>query len=113
MRPFLKDFSISRLIHSSWWVVLFILTCYFVFERGQLKIRDDFFMLQNQYDNLKLKKIQVSFKNEMLKRQIHSQEDINSIELMLMNTLGVVPEGQIKVFFTDDPDLLKKTTPLQ
>lgn len=39
---------------------------------------------------------------EDLQLQIHSQKDPAWIELILMKGLGLVPEGQLKVYFTKD-----------
>ena len=39
---------------------------------------------------------------EDLKLQINSQKDPAWIELTLMKGLGLVPEGQLKVYFTKD-----------
>ena len=50
-------------------------------------------------DLLKKKKLALE-KQKGLLRQINSQNDPAWIELMLMKEMGLVPEGQTKVFFT-------------
>ena len=98
----LADFFIR-----SWWVVLFILCCYFGYEQGLLKKDHDFAMLQTQYDDLLQKNLQAKAHQEDLLRQINSQSDPAYVELILMKGLGLAPEGQTKVLFTNHQELLE------
>jgi len=98
---------LEKIFMKSWWVVLFVLCCYFGYEQGLLKKNDAFAKLQNQYDELLQKKTLVLKQQESLVRHINSQNDNAWLELVLMNELGLVPEGQTKVFFTNKKELLK------
>ena len=98
----LADFFIR-----SWWVVLFILCCYFGYEQELLKKDHDFAMLQTQYDDLLQKNLQAKAHQEDLLRQINSQSDPAYVELILMKGLGLAPEGQTKVLFTNHQELLE------
>jgi hypothetical protein len=100
--------STEELIARSWWVVLFILGCYFCYEQGLKKRDQDFAKLHQQHlDLLKEKKI-AAIRQEQLALQLSSQNDPEWVELMLMKGLGLVPEGQIKVLFTEQQELLGK-----
>lgn len=92
---------------SFWWVILFIIACYLGFEHGLIKKDDDFTRLQAQYRALQKQKAALVDRHDSLVRQINSQSDPAWVELTLMKGLGLVPEGQIKVLFTDDTKLHK------
>lgn len=86
---------------KSWWVVLFILTCYMFYEQG-LKKRDlDYDKLHLQLVDLQQQKKEALSLREDLILQVNSQSDPAWVELVLMKGLGLIPEGQTKVFFTN------------
>lgn len=89
----------EELILKSWWAILFFLICFFAYDqavkrrvREENKLRKKFNELTCAYENA------LSVREE-LKREIASQDDESWIELMLMQKLGLVPEGQTKVHF--------------
>lgn len=94
----------EKICMRSWWVILFTLCCYLCFEQGLKKRDSDFIKLHTQYLELKREKAIVSARQESLLLQINSQSDPDWIELTLMKGLGVVSEGQTKVFFKKDAD---------
>lgn len=99
--------SIVGSIYRSWWVVLFALFCYVCYERG-VKIRNnDFSKLSQQYEKLVIAKNEATKKQVRLIGEIKSQNDPEWIELTLMKSLGLVPEGYTKVLFTNDSEILK------
>jgi len=98
---------IDRVFIRSWWVVLFILFCYLCYEQGLRKRDVDFAKLYIQYMDLLDEKQRALAKNENLHLQINSHNDPEFVEMTLMKGLGLVPEGQTKVLFTDNVDLLK------
>jgi hypothetical protein len=55
--------------------------------------------LQNKIKQLEIERSACAALQDDLKLQISSQSDPAWIELTLMNQLGVVPEGQMKVYF--------------
>ena len=109
-----KDQSHQTLIEvlfRSWWVILFILGCYYSYEQGLQKKDRDFGKLQIQYTDLQKKKKMLLAQQEDLNRQINSQSDPAWVELALMKGLGLAPEGQIKVLFTKQKELLERYKP--
>ena len=70
-----------------------------LYEEG-LKKRDVLYQqLTDQQRILKREKGEALQRRENLQRQINSQSDLNWVELTLMKGLGLVPEGQQKVYF--------------
>lgn len=92
----------------SWWVIFFILICYFCYEQGLAGRNKEFAKLDHQYLNLLNEKEKALALQENLRLQINSQSDPEWVELVLMKGLGLVPEGQIKVLFTDQKELLER-----
>lgn len=92
---------LEKAIMSSWWTILFILVCYLCYEEGIKKRDQDYSKLHAQFLELQKEKEIASAKQQDLLLQINSQSDPDWVELTLMKGLGLVPEGQIKVFFTD------------
>jgi hypothetical protein len=90
---------LEELIVRSWWVVLFVLACYFCYEQGLRKKDREHGLLQRQYDELLLTRKKVKSLQQHLKMKINSQEDPATVELTLMRELGLVPQGQTKVLF--------------
>jgi hypothetical protein len=97
---------INTVFIRSWWVVLFILFCYVCYEQGLRKRDVDFAKLHAQYIELLDEKQRALTKNEDLQMQINSHNDPEWVEMTLMKGLGLVPEGQTKVLFTDNEELL-------
>lgn len=110
-----KTFSTTQTFETglirSWWVILFILGCYLSYERGLQKKDHDFAKLQAHYAELQKKKKVLLAQQEDLTRQINSQSDPAWVELALMKGLGLVPEGQTKVLFTNQKELLDNYKP--
>ena len=83
-----------------WWVALFLLFCYTLYEQGLKKRNDQYATLHNQESELILQKELATALHEKLLLQVNSQSDPAWVELVLMKGLGLVPESQTKVFFT-------------
>lgn len=98
----LSERIIEEAFIRSWWVILFTLGCYLCYEQGLQKKEFDFIKLQMQYAELQKKKKTLQMQQENFQRQLNSQDDPAWIELVLMNVLGLVPEGQTKVLFIKD-----------
>lgn len=93
-----KGFFLSR----SWWVLLFLVTCYIAYDQAVKRKNQEVFQLQSRLNELiKLKATALSEKEDLLLR-IYSQSDPEWIELILMKELGVVPSGFLKVHFQKD-----------
>lgn len=93
--------SIDEAIFKSWWVILFCLLCYMSLERGQISVRASKSLLSERLQDLKKEKEHASEMQKKLKLQISSQQDPAWIELILMKNLGLVPDGQTKVYFIE------------
>jgi hypothetical protein len=93
---------LHSLLSRSWWVILFLLICGILYER-KLKERDHLYVqLHEQLKALQQEKVQALQKQRDLQLQINSQNDFAWIELTLMKELGLVPEGQKKIYFYRD-----------
>jgi hypothetical protein len=89
----------EELFFRSWWVVSFFLMCHLLYETTSSHWKEEFSSLENQLLLLqKEKQYAIEEKEEML-RQIKSHNDHDWIEIILKKELGLVPEGQKKVFF--------------
>ena len=103
--------KIEKTLINSWWVILFVLGCYLSYENGLQKKDQDLAKLQFQHTELQKRKKQLLLQQEDLKRQINSQSDPEWVELVLMKGLGLTPEGQTKVLFTNQRELLERYKP--
>lgn len=91
--------SFEQILLYSWWVILFALCCFLVYERGLVKRDMDFDKLHAQYIELQKENKRSLALQEKLLLQINSQSDVEWVELTLMKGLGLVPDGQTKVVF--------------
>lgn len=89
----------EELILKSWWTILFFLVCFFAYDQAAKRRNREELALQEKYQQLLLAKEEALAIQEELKREIESQNDQSWIELVLMQKLGLVPEGQKKVHF--------------
>lgn len=91
--------ALERIFFKSWWLLLFVLGCYMLYEQG-MRTRDiNYENLFRQWHALQNEKISALAVQEDLLLKINSQSDPAYVELTLMKGLGLVPEGQIKVLF--------------
>lgn len=83
-------------------MLLFWAFCFAVYSHGMRKKTKT--CMELQYKIVELEQVKQSFLEEQedLSLQIHSQNDPAWVELVLKKKLGVVPEGQIKVYFKKD-----------
>lgn len=91
-------------IYQSWWVLLFIAACCFIYFNSVGKKDEVIASLDLHLDMLKAEKSSLLQEKEDLLLQINSQSDPAWIQLTLMKGLGLVPEGQLKVYFYSDND---------
>ena len=90
---------IEQLIIQWWWVVLWVLVCIIGYERVHTRKQVAANQLSSQITQLMEERSQNRIRQAQLQRQIQSQSDPAWVELTLMRGLGLVPEGQIKIFF--------------
>ncbi|MFA6118860.1 MAG: hypothetical protein WC688_02980 [Parachlamydiales bacterium] len=91
---------IDAVVLKSWWLILFLFVCYvgneYVVQRRNIAINE----LKNKYDALQEEKQLAYEKKEDLVLRVQSQSDPAWVERVLIKELGVVPENQIKVYFS-------------
>lgn len=92
-------------IKYSWWVVLVILFCYLSFRQPLIKKELEIHQLQLQRDSYLEQQADLDEENRQLILEISSQNDLDYIELTLKKVLGLVCEGEIKVFFEKNSEL--------
>lgn len=81
------------------WTILFLLACYLAYEQGMRTWSKEYSMLKKRYLEVEEEKLRLLSIQEDLLLQINSQSDPAWVELMLIKGLGLVPEGQTKVYF--------------
>lgn len=89
----------DELIVKSWWAILFFLICLFSYDHAAKRRDREESLLQIKFDQLLLAQQEASALKEELRQRIASQEDDCWLELVLMQKLGLVPEGETKVHF--------------
>jgi hypothetical protein len=90
---------IEKAVIRSWWVVLFSLLCFMVYEQAVNKRDQDYKKLSGQFADLQYEKEKALKKQDELLLQVNSESDPAWVELVLMQGLGLAPEDQTKVFF--------------
>lgn len=91
--------SAEALFIRSWWVILIVLTCLVGYEQGLKTIHQEYSRLTTLHSQLAREKNQALHRQQDLLLRLNSQSDPRWIELVLMESLGLVPEGQKKVYF--------------
>jgi hypothetical protein len=99
-------FVIEEMTIHSWWVVIYLLLSYALYEKAIYHHEITFSQLHHKFIELEQEKQQALALKQELKLQINSQSDPAWIELSLMRKLGLVPEGQTKVYFTQPQTLI-------
>ena len=90
---------IQIIFTQSWWVIAFILMCAMLYEHGLKKREALYQQLTDQWLSLQKEKQEALYQQQNLQLQINSQSDLAWMELTLMKGLGLVPEGEQKVYF--------------
>lgn len=88
--------------HRSWWVVGFILLCSMIYLHALRQKDRSYQELTHQFEALEQEKIAALAQQEELLLQIDSQSDPAWVEMVLKRNLGLVPEGQVKVYFQQE-----------
>jgi len=86
-------------IKKSWWVFLFMSLCLISYDHAVKKKNAEVELLSHRLTSLEKEEKILQAQREDLALRIYSQEDKDWMELVLMKKLGVVPEGQLKVYF--------------
>lgn len=99
----MKNKNNSFNLRNSWWVLLFVSLCLFVYDQAAKKKKEEIAFLEKKLSHLNQEKETLLSQREDLKLRIASQKDPDWVELVLMKKLGVVPKGKLKVYFKKDP----------
>ncbi|GAB4188849.1 MAG: hypothetical protein Tsb0015_09200 [Simkaniaceae bacterium] len=103
MRFLYKKKILLAELQRSWWAVLTILFSFLVFQQAMYKKDEEYKQLHKRYENFLVQKNFLEKENYELSLEIRSQSDPEYIELTLKKVLGLVPEGEQKVFFDNNP----------
>jgi hypothetical protein len=93
-----------NIIINNWWMVLFVGVCAIAYAHASQKKDQVIASLDKHLTGLKNEKEALLQENEDLNLQVNSQSDPAWIQLTLMKGLGLVPEGQKKVYFCNHDD---------
>lgn len=88
-----------NLLAGNWWVVLFVAICTVVYSGAISSKQAVMGTLDGRLTSLQQEKERLINQKQELELQINSQSDPAWIQLTLMKGLGLVPEGQSKVYF--------------
>ena len=91
----------EEIILKSWWTILFFFLSLFAYEQASARKDMELAKLKRKMQKIELAIKQASIKQEDLQRELASVDDDSSIELVLMQKLGLVPEGQTKIYIKE------------
>ncbi len=94
---------LEQLCTRWWWVLLWLLLLSVVHELSSKARNEEEVRLKDQLTLLQQEKLVALTRRDDLTLQINSQSDPDWVELVLRKGLGLVPEGQVKVFFQSEP----------
>lgn len=90
---------IEKLVFDLWWVIAGILLCYGIYERGRFETGKKIRRMEDRLIHVETLIAMAKEEQEDLFMQIQSQHDDEWKELILMRTLGPVPEGFCKIVY--------------
>lgn len=104
----MKILTISNLLAEeiirSWWVILFITICSFIYDKASHKQFIEIQKLQQKVNYFN-DEVQKNFeKQKQLELYIKNQQDPELIELVLMKKLGLVPKGYTKILLPSNKE---------
>jgi hypothetical protein len=91
----------KNLTYHTWWIILFFLFSFVGYKQIVKKKQKAIYKHEAAIFSLEKKSKEKKRENKELLLQINSQSDSAWIEKVLMRELGVVPEGKLKVHFTN------------
>ena len=86
---------------KSWWVWVFAILAFSVYEQAAMKLEKEISTLDKEISSLEDRITEQVVRQEYLKLQQESFNDPAWIELSLIRSLGVVPEGYTKVYYKE------------
>lgn len=94
-----KGKSYLDVIHHSWWMILFWAICFVLYSQAIQKKSKVCSDLKAKINELETTKKSILAEQDDLLLQINSQSDSAWVEMVLKKRLGLVAEGQMKVYF--------------
>jgi hypothetical protein len=94
-----KSWMQHRWLHRSWWVIVFVALCSVLYLHAMRQKEASYKEMMSRLEILQQEKVLAQAQQEELLLQIQSQSDPAWVELVLKRNLGMVPEGQTKVYF--------------
>ncbi|MFI5334723.1 MAG: hypothetical protein ACHQT8_06155 [Chlamydiales bacterium] len=94
-----QDVPSRSFLARNWWVILFFGLCYLIYSHGMHKKKATLSELQGRYSELEAEKLVLVEQQNELRMQVRSQGDPAWVEMTLVKALGLVPDGQRKVYF--------------
>jgi hypothetical protein len=88
-----------QLLRKNWWMVTFFCLVGLFFWQNSRKTYFVAADLQERLADIMEQQRLVALERDDLLLQIQSQKDPKWVELILMRRLGLIPEGQTKVYF--------------
>lgn len=98
-RVAVKEGRLLEVFHRYGWMMLFWAACFLFYSHAMHKKSGVCSDLKGKIRELEGVKQQALYEREELALQIQSQGDPDWIEMVLKQRLGVVPDGQMKVYF--------------
>jgi hypothetical protein len=89
-----------QFILKSWWVAAAAICSLGLYEQGAKALQKEINTFRAEAESLSEKIRLAKELQEELKRQVMSQSDPAWIELVLIKSLGLVPEGYTKIYYT-------------
>jgi hypothetical protein len=93
---------LADLLLESWWVAGLAILCLGLYEQGAKVLEKEIALFQHQAGSLQQKTIQARKLQAELKLQVTSQSDPAWIELVLIKSIGLVPEGYKKIYIPNE-----------
>ncbi|MBT3394355.1 MAG: hypothetical protein HN411_04510 [Waddliaceae bacterium] len=90
---------LEEVLFRSWWVFIFCIVCFSIYEDGMSRQGREYRILEERLHSLEITKVEELARQEDLLMQIDSQDDPRWVEFTLMKVLGLVPEDYTKVYF--------------
>ncbi|WP_201456836.1 hypothetical protein [Chlamydia sp. 17-3921] len=90
---------LGELITSSWWVILSILISGFIYDRAILELRNEEQRLRKRKSLLQTQIIYAQNNQKKLQRHLQFWDHPAVIEAALIQRLGLIPKGYMKIHF--------------
>ena len=91
--------SSEKWLSRSWWVILFVVLSSVIYLSAMRQKEHAYKEMAARLHSLENEKALVLAERQDLLLQIKSQTDPAWVEMVLKRNLGLVPEGQVKVYF--------------